>query len=221
MIIDCMGDLHGFYPQLDGGDLLIVAGDLTARDTILEHEIFGRWIGNQNYTKKIFIGGNHDNKLIDFPPYKFNCDNIEYLCDNGTEFEGLKIWGSPWTPIFKGVNPSCKAFMLKEKELKKKWNKIPNAIDILITHGPPHGKNDEIYNENGKLFHTGSTSLSEWLANANPPPRYHIYGHIHEGFGKKKYFPNVNYQHNTTKSINCSYVNEFYRPVNKPIRIVI
>ncbi len=31
MIIDCISDLHGYYPKLEGGDLLIVAGDLTAR----------------------------------------------------------------------------------------------------------------------------------------------------------------------------------------------
>ncbi len=27
MIIDCISDLHGFYPELLGGDLLIVGGD--------------------------------------------------------------------------------------------------------------------------------------------------------------------------------------------------
>jgi len=28
MIIDCISDLHGYYPELEGGDLLIIAGDL-------------------------------------------------------------------------------------------------------------------------------------------------------------------------------------------------
>lgn len=32
MIIDCIGCLHDHYPELEGGDLLIVTGDLTARD---------------------------------------------------------------------------------------------------------------------------------------------------------------------------------------------
>lgn len=32
MIIDCVGCLHGNFPKLDVGDLLIFTGDLTAQD---------------------------------------------------------------------------------------------------------------------------------------------------------------------------------------------
>src|ERR1044071_9160006 len=60
MIIDCISDLHGFKPSLQGGDLLIVAGDLTARDTMQEHVDFLWWLDEQPYEKKIYIAGNHD-----------------------------------------------------------------------------------------------------------------------------------------------------------------
>ena len=40
MIIDCIADLHGHYPKLEGGDLLIVAGDLTAEHKYEELDYF-------------------------------------------------------------------------------------------------------------------------------------------------------------------------------------
>jgi 3',5'-cyclic AMP phosphodiesterase CpdA len=63
MKIDCISDLHGFQPKLEGGDLLIVAGDLTARDTVEEYITFNSWLSDQNYDRKIIIAGNHDGKI--------------------------------------------------------------------------------------------------------------------------------------------------------------
>ena len=214
MIIDCIADLHGFRPKLKGGDLLIIAGDLNARDTLKEHLEFSQWLAHQEYRKKIVIAGNHDSLMQDWAPMEL--DDMEYLCDSGTEFEGLKIWGAPWTPWFKGVNPNCKAFMKSDSKLSKQWDKIPMNIDILITHGPAYGILDGIPMEDGTLFHTGSQSLHAWLKDAERP-RYHICGHIHEAFGQEEYFPT--YLDNMMQSINCSYVNEKYKPVNHPVRI--
>ena len=150
MIIDCISDLHGHYPKLEGGDLLIVAGDLTARDTQMEHMQFLSWIAQQNYKKKIWIAGNHDNYLqgTKFIPIKEL--GMEYLCDSGTEFEGLKIWGSPWTLKFPGMNPHCMAFTCDtEEELAEKWALIPSDTNILITHGPSWGLHDTNFDREG------------------------------------------------------------------------
>ena len=146
MIIDCISDLHGFYPDLEGGDLLIVAGDLTSRDTKEQHIDFSMWLAAQNYSHKVVIAGNHDNRLILLGgPVK--APRLDYLLDSGTEFQGLKIWGSPWTKWFPQVNPKCSAFMLKtEDELAEKWKLIPDDIDVLVTHGPPHGILDKNIN---------------------------------------------------------------------------
>src|SRR5690606_22101282 len=93
--------------------------------------------------------------------------NIEYLCDSGTEFEGLKIWGSPWTKTFLNMNPHCKAFTCDtEEELAEKWDLIPANIDILITHSPPYSILDEI-NSTDDMIHVGSESLKNVVLNGS------------------------------------------------------
>ena len=224
MIIDAISDLHGHYPTLEGGDLLIVAGDLTARDSYRDCHDFGVWLRNQPYRKKIVIAGNHDNKLIGKDPrMQFICDMqdgstfpyAQYLCDSGTEFEGLKIWGSPWTKTFRGMNPHCKAFTCDtEDELADKFDKIPHDVDILITHSPAWGCLD--INMQGKPC--GSRYLYAWFKYV-ARPKLHVCGHIHEAYGTMEKWAG---QNNTrVKSVNASHVNENYEPINKPIRVIL
>lgn len=210
-----ISDLHGFHPKLEGGDLLIIAGDLTARDTQDQHMQFLSWIAQQDYKKKIWIAGNHDNFLIGTKFIPIKDLGMEYLCDSGTEFEGLKIWASPWTKTFKGMNPHCKAFTVDtEKELAEKWALIPDDVDILITHSPPYGILDGVPNfSTGKVIWTGSSSLRQEVT-TRIKPRLHVFGHIHENGGNMVDLI-------TTKFINASHVNEFYKPVNKPVRVIL
>lgn len=222
MIIDCISDLHGHYPQLEGGDLLIVAGDLTARDNDEEWREFINWIDIQKYKKRIFIGGNHDVNLEEL-----GCicptDSTEYLCDSSTEFEGLKIWGSPWTKKFAGMNPHTMAFTEDtEEELSEKWKMIPSDVDILVTHSPAYGILDGIPNYmTGKIDHVGSLSLLSLFENMhtqNKFPKLHICGHVHEQGGKKMLYKGNG---KNMWCINASHVNERYQPVNSPIRITL
>lgn len=222
MKITCISDLHGYYPELPGGDLLIVAGDLTSRDGYKGYCDFNQWMikNSRKYKKSIIIAGNHDNGLL---PGKFNVEllpTVVYLCDSGTEFEGLKIWGSPWTKTFKGMNPKCKAFTCEtEEELAEKWGKFPFELDILITHSPPYGILDQVASVPGvtrDLKSVGSTSLKNMIDFVKP--RLHLFGHIHECAGWQ--YIRQNGIHDTL-CINASHVNEYYKPVNSPITIEI
>lgn len=223
MIIDCISDLHGYYPKLEGGDLLIVSGDLTARHTPLETVGVLEWLEQQEYRKIIFIAGNHDTQLVEDDEYKvffdgkiFNIkwsDKIEYLCDSGTEFEGLKIWGSPWSLWFAGINPKCTAFTGDEQKLMDSYDKIPMDTDILITHTPACGILDEC--KNG---HVGSKALYGWLKYVGRP-KLHVCGHIHEGYGQSEVF--ATYNGKMMLSVNSSIVNEYYEHVNEPIRVIL
>jgi len=223
MIVDCISDLHGHAPILEGGDLLIVAGDLTGRDEEIEYTKFREWVQKQNYAKKIIIAGNHDGRLYKSYQYckneecfklpvmtrnPFMLDGCEYLCDSETVYEGLRIWGSPWTPMF------CNWHFMKKRgdEIKAMWDLIPEDTDILITHGPPFGCLDENYDEE----HCGCEMLK--LAVERVKPKLHVFGHIHEQGGKT-----LLYKHEgpNTICVNASIMNENYKPVNMPVRVIL
>lgn len=249
MMIDCISDLHGHYPKLEGGDLLVVAGDLTANDMYDEWNKFDDWIRVQKfkYKKVVVIAGNHDSYLYDgydnpfFLPFSdYESDTRDkipfatYLCDSGTEFEywedyadpcrgkqlkKLKIYGSPWTLRFEGMNPHYMAFTVDtEEELAEKWALIPDDVDILVTHSPAWGNNDtNVYGER-----CGSKSLCRWVANHAFTLKLHVHGHIHEGYGVwdlRKLQDGFGEQR-TPMFINASHVNASYEPVNKPIRVL-
>lgn len=231
-IIDCISDLHGHFPELEGGDLLIVAGDLTGKDTTSEQLEFISWIQSQKYKKKIFIAGNHDNWLPIVKNYNLEFWGVTYLCDSGTEFysspvvteisnnklslnpvEKYKIWGSPWTLRFPGMNPHCMAFTVDtEEELAEKWALIPEDTDILVTHSPPSG----ILDRTVRNHHIGSSSLNMHVICSSI--KVHIFGHIHESYGIKD---GSHLQEYDLISVNASHINERYEPVNKPIRITL
>jgi Icc-related predicted phosphoesterase len=215
MIVDCISDLHGYYPKLEGGDLLIVAGDLTARDHEYEYREVYEWFWMQNYAGIVFIGGNHDNNIGTIT--KQGPQSIQYLCDSGTEFLGLKIWGSPWTKTFKGMNPHCKAFTMEDDcQIGEKFKLIPDDTDILITHSPPLGILDVVQRwPDMKMENCGSGHLRTHVERIKP--KLHVFGHIHEGYGKLL----LKHQGPNTWCVNASHVNEVYDPINKPIRIIL
>lgn len=221
MIIDCISDLHGYQPKLEGGDLLIVAGDLTARDVPNQYISFNNWLSKQEYKRKIVIAGNHDGLCkkginVEVNPGEKRtvipvlAHNAVYLEDNSHEFEGLKIWGSPWTPTF------CNWHFMKDRgeAISQMWSLIPDDTEILVTHGPPLGIQDQVKYSNkakeGKF--AGCEELRTALERLKKL-KLHVFGHVHEGYGKVIA--------NGVIHVNASIMNEDYKPVNKPIRVIL
>lgn len=179
-------DVHDRFGLLKfpKADLYICSGDATNMGTIGSFEIFNRVMGEclkQKLTKKVlFVPGNHDFGLQDeYGDSILALSNMEVLIDKTIELYGLKIHGSPWTPIFYNW-----AFMKREIDLGNKWNLIPDDVNILVTHGPPYSILDKIERF---PFNVGSSTLKQkidFLIEKNLI--LHQFGHIHESRGIKK-----------------------------------
>ena len=59
---------------------------------------------------------------------------------------------------------------------RKVWEKIPEGIDILITHGPPIGHGDLCLSHQ----RAGCVDLLREIQE-RVKPKYHVFGHVHEG----------------------------------------
>lgn len=230
MRITMTADLHGHFPSTPGGDLLIVAGDMVAHGHLYEWMAFYKWLEAQEYAKKVYVAGNHDNFLKQRAILKeateigIPDDIADYLCDSGTfystEMEDgkwgpyyvnpLKIWGTSWTPWFVGISSQCKAFTGNEYALDNKFALIPDDTDILISHGPPRGILD--YSD-PYMEELGSTALRKHLERVMP--KLFVCGHIHEGFG----FLDFKGNGPNTMCYNVAHMDEHYRPMNEPVTI--
>lgn len=192
--------------QIPKGDLLIHSGDLTYSGTIQEIQTELDIIAKLDFEEKIIVAGNHDwlfQKQPGLAQQMCKDRGIIYLEDSSFEFDGLKIYGSPWQPFF--CNWAFNLF--RGDELKKKWDLIPNDTKILVTHSPVYGILDStILGER-----VGCEELYKRVMEVQP--LIHSSGHIHNDYGTKSY--------NDTLFINASTCNESYRPVNKPIVVEI
>ncbi|MDQ6609943.1 MAG: metallophosphatase domain-containing protein, partial [Bacteroidota bacterium] len=89
--------------KLPKGDVLLHAGDISYRSDKREIEDFLDWFGKLPYPYKVFIAGNHDFFLEKASPLIVKSllpETVYYLKDEEIIINGIKIWGSPYTPWF-------------------------------------------------------------------------------------------------------------------------
>lgn len=199
MRVVCISDIHGQMANFDDpplGDILIVAGDISATGNRLSVLRVLDYISTLDFKHKIVIAGNHDEYIqkVGKGGFRFSDlpDGVTYLEDDGIEVMGLKIWGTPWSKLYGDW-----AFMDTEEVLDEHFAKIPNDIDILVVHGPPLGVLDKVARGN-----EGSPALREAILNRQP--RYAIFGHIHEDGGGRDML-------GTTQCHNVAALTENYR----------
>lgn len=206
--ITSISDTHSFHKKLilPGGDFLVFAGDMEARD---EHDLldFCTWLDKQGYEHIIVIGGNHDGYLANHGDVAKEIlkDHCTYLENSGCEIDGVKFWGSPYTPIF-----GTWWFMEPSSKLRQYWDMIPEGTDVVITHGPPYGILDVPLNMlSDEKEHVGCRYLLERIRRIKP--KLSVFGHIHFSYGTEEKFG--------VKFINASICNEEYDPDYKPVEV--
>ncbi len=199
MKIACISDSHTFHDQIiipKGIDMVIHSGDCSnVKSPLLninEVESFLKWFELLTVKYKVFIAGNHDTsvqaRLVN--PHDYN---IIYLEHESITIEGIKIFGSPYTPEFHDW-----AFNVRRDRLHEYWQAIPEDTDILVTHGPPKGILDLAYHATG-MEYCGDNALLKRVRQIQP--KYHIFGHIHNNED------NINAGTRTINGINTTFVN--------------
>jgi Icc-related predicted phosphoesterase len=175
LTIVVLSDTHELHREVDvpPGDLLIHAGDFTMDSRNAEKLIdFNEWLGYLPHSFRIAIPGNHDFAVED-PSRRQLLTNATLLINECVEVMGLKIWGSPATPLF------GEAFgVATERGRADLYSRIPADTDILVTHGPPYGILDRVP---GSDYHQGCRELLAAVRRVRP--MLHVFGHVHEGNG--------------------------------------
>ena len=170
---------HGLLKVPEDIDMVIHSGDATnPRDPYAsEQEMlnFISWFGSLPIKHKVFVAGNHDlcieRNLV--TKIDFMKNGIVYLENDYTEVEGIKIWGSPFTPTF----GQGWAFNKKRSALHDIWKEIPDDVDIVVVHGPPKGILDLAYHQLNCIEFCGDEALRKRMYLLKP--KLCLFGHIH------------------------------------------
>ena len=228
--------LAAFPNRLPDGDLLLHAGDFTGVGRKGEVTSFIEWLVKQapRFTYGIvFIAGNHDKSFDpkffreyeDFDLWndeshlkkptwlsdllrdlKSSDPSIAYLENQAVEINGLKIWGSPITPWFRGDYWAFNKH--RGPEIAEVWKDIPLDADIVMTHGPVAYKLDYVPRDQE---YAGCEDLRKKVEQVKP--LLYVSGHIHESYGWDESID--------TTFLNASICNHSYEPVNRPWEVII
>lgn len=224
----CISDTHGQHASLavPDGDVLVFAGDACSSGTPGEWRAFCRWLGGLPHAHKVVVPGNHDWPLQPSVPAwgvsarhgptalrharrRAEDAGAVLLVDREAMVAGLRIYGSPWVPAFHGW-----AFNLPRggAELAEVWSRVPQGLDVLVTHAPAFGTLDRT--ERGDR--AGCERLADRLLQLDATgvgPQVHIHGDIHEAAGV--HAPPLGADGRMT--VNASVLDARYRLSHAPI----
>lgn len=212
-----ISDTHGDHENLvvPECDILVHSGDFQSSRDLSDEEKeidvtnFMEWACDQPANRFIVVPGNHDDHIMSpgfgvvmaYNPKVWGYrPSWHYDCFSGIFYhneKGIKICTSPITPA--SSSKSSYAYPRMSEALRECRGKIRENVDILITHGPPHGHLD-MADSSVKI---GCEFLRDRLDSLNNPPKLHLFGHCHEDYGNKATY-------NDDGSVRTVYINSSY-----------
>jgi predicted phosphodiesterase len=219
MKLSIISDTHELHHnvKVPEGDILIHCGDWTNRGEAPAFDRFLTWFAGQPHKHKVFIAGNHEltlegdsreSALNVIKEYTNKHSNLHFLENSSINIEGLNFYGTPTTPYYFGW-----AFNFQRgKDIAAEWKKIPDNVNVLITHGPSYGILDLVENSVaniGRDLHQGCQDLADRISNLKEL-KLHCCGHLHTDGGKKVEVNNIIY-------VNAAICTERYQPINNPV----
>lgn len=198
-----VSDLHTREIDPPPGDILINCGDITFQGTKKEVAWYTEWLKKQRpkYKQIVWIAGNHDFNAHYWGPEVAKETDTIYLHNSGCEVEGLKIWGSPFSPTF----GDWYAMRNRGDDIQEIWNMIPEGMDIVLAHSPALGILDTTPYENHPV---GCKNLLETIKIKKP--RVLASGHLHDCGGRME-------EHFGITFVNAAICDEQYNPTNQPV----
>lgn len=196
--LDNTNSFKSFFKSLPYKHKILIAGnhDLTF-DVENRKDVIDRYLryDQKDYKQVVEKYEEQTGQKIVIEKHKYNDDALNfikkqitedkeliYLEESSVTIDGLKIYGTPYSPFF--CNWGFPTFPQKEKEKggleASRWNKIPNDTDIVIVHGPPYKILDDDINDGP----CGCPFLAEKMSQIRPS--LCIFGHIHEAYGVKE-----------------------------------
>lgn len=177
-----ISDTHGYHDLLtvpEGIDLIIHTGDCSNNKeaSLNESEVFNfiDWF-KALPGLKLFVPGNHDTSIERglVRDSDFLNANIMMLNHSDVVLDGIKFFGSPYTPSF----GNGWAYNIKREKLNRYWDQIPEDTNVLLTHGPPKGILDLTENRDYSLEQCGDGALYKKIQKL-PNLTHNLFGHIH------------------------------------------
>jgi Icc-related predicted phosphoesterase len=177
----CLSDTHMKHRYIDvpQGDVLLLCGDLLIMDRGAEHggiqqlHDINQWLGTLPHRYKLVLAGNHDRTIEELGKDGVRAifTNATYLQDEEITLFGIRIYATPISIRGLSINHAFQ-YQRNSIQMQEAVNRIPEGIDILLTHGPALGYGDG---------NNGCRYLRERIHQIKP--QYHIFGHIHTRHG--------------------------------------